>query len=491
MFSSNQEPSPESDPRSMGREKTKLLELQDSLLGKHFDRNHQDSAASTKLVDSVLAKEFNMLSVQERSKTYEELHGVNDCVEETPVFLHNSLRQLDEALMRIEDKPAYETAVLQNKAYVTNPTFRLMFLRADGFHPEKAATRMVAFFEGKLQYFGESLLTKRIQFSDLHDDIQACVKAGHMQLLPSRDRSDRPVFTYLNSCKDQSYKTPGNRLRASIYFWLTLAEDEENQKRGLVVIAIHMGSIDLRRANPTLAREHPRIMSWLPIRVCALHCCTDDSLTACFFRVALVGAPADIRARHRFHIGTYTELMYSLLSYGIPVDLLPLSESGAIKKTTLNRWIARCIARDLQLSYGGVFSGVDLPTRNDVLMGKGKPIQLHPGNVNLRLLVEDYIDEYQDANLSLDKMSIVYKVISMIHARHGRFLQKDHDGWWRESANEDALDKIRKTFQRTNKKETLLGDGRVQAQSHVRDNYVSMLLQQGKRPRCNAGSCGT
>ena len=469
-----------------------FLELQDCLLGKHLDRNREGSDDSMQLVDSVLADEFNKLSVHERSLTYEEVHGVNDCVEETPILIQTSLRQIDEALLKITEKPAYEIAEQENKMYVTDPKFRLMFLRADGFNPEKAATRLVGFLEGKLRYFGESLLTKRIQFSDLHDDVQACVKAGHMQVLPSRDQSDRPIFTYLNSCQDQSYKTPCNRLKASVYFWLSLAEDEENQKRGLVVVAMHMGFIDLRHAKPMLAREHPRMMSWLPIRVCALHCCSDNSLAACFFRVALVGAPANIRARHRFHQGTHTELMYSLLGFGrIPVHLFPLSENRTIKKTTLNRWIAKCIPRDLQLSYAKEFSGVDLPTRNDVLMGKGKPIQLHAGNDHLRVLVEDNTFEYQAAHLSLDRMNIVYKVFSMIHARHGWFLHKDDDGWWRESPEEDALEKVRKTFQRTTRKDKFQCGNRTHARQHDLGTNTSKFLQQEKRPRFDAGCCGT
>ena len=170
-----------------------LLELQDQLLGKHFDHNRQDHDSSVKLVDSFLANEFSKLSVQERSKTYEELHGVNDCVEETSLDLQNSLQELEEALTRITPKRAYEMAKRQNKAYVMDPKFRLMFLRADCFHPEKAATRLLGYFGGKLQYFGESLLTKRIQFNDLDNDDQACVQAGHLQVLPSRDRSGRAI----------------------------------------------------------------------------------------------------------------------------------------------------------------------------------------------------------------------------------------------------------------------------------------------------------
>jgi hypothetical protein len=90
-------------------ESNDLVNLQESLLGMHFQQAKRDGRDSVEFVDSVLAKEFNKLSVQERSKTYEELHGVDDCVEETPLFVQNSLRQLDDELARIKEKPAYLT----------------------------------------------------------------------------------------------------------------------------------------------------------------------------------------------------------------------------------------------------------------------------------------------------------------------------------------------------------------------------------------------
>ena len=468
-------------------DQSNLLELQEQLLGKRSNRD-----TSAKLVDKVLAKEFSSLSVQERSRTYEDIHGVIDCVDETPVFLQNSLRQLDEAIARITSKRAYEIAEKQDKDFVMDDKFRLMFLRAESFHPGKAATRLVGYFEGILRFFGESRLTKRIQYNDLDRDDQTCVKAGHMQPLPARDRSGRVVFSDVDNFKDQSYVTANNKLKACIYMWLMLAEDEENQKRGLVLVVLQMGFLDLAGASLTVTREIPRLLDWLPIRVCALHFCSDDRLTGFLFRAAGVGVPEEGRARLRYHIGTRTEIMYSLLSFGLPVDLIPYSESGTIKKTNLNRWIAKYIARDKEMAKnGGTFSGIDLPSRNDVLHGKGKPFQNHPGNAHLRVLVESNIDEYQAAYESVDKMNVVYKVFAEVKATSGRFLEKDEVGWWRESHDVDAVDKVRKIFQRTNRKGKIQRNYSAQATPDEIVDNTSMFLHQGKRPRFDAGCCGT
>ena len=484
----------------MSSTQSNLLELQDQLLTKHFDTNRQEEVgASAKVVDSLLAKEFSNLSVQERSKTYEELHGVDECVEETPVFVEKALQELDEEISKIRRKSAYELAEQQNKEFVTNPQFRIKFLRASSFHPGRAAARLVGYFEGILKYFGECLLTKRIEYSDLDRDDQACVRAGHLQVLPSRDQSGRVVLSDVDTFQGKSsYVTPINRLKAYIYIWLMLAEDEENQKRGVVAIVMQMGTLHLWAGSRTLVQELPRINSWVPLRSCALHFCTDDPFLAGLFRVAVLGVAAESRARHRFHYGTYTEIMYSLLGFGIPIDLIPYTQSGSIKKTNLNRWIAKHMARDMDalasFNNGGTpFSGVDVPTRHDVLLGKGKPFQRHAGNVCLRELAETYVDEYQSADpLFLNKkMEVVSKVISIVKERSGRFLVKDEDGWWRESNDEDVIEKVTKLFQRTNSKEQPLGNVRALAEpSEIGDNGSLLFLQQRKRPRFDGNCCG-
>jgi hypothetical protein len=166
-----------------------------------------------------------------------------------------------------------------------------------------------------------------------------------------------------------------------------------------------------------------------------------------------IGAPADSRARYCFHCGTYTEFMYSLIGYGIPKDAFPSMDGASMETTNLNRWIAKYIARDKELAKnGGRFSGIDLPARNNVMAGAGKPIQQHSGNINLRVQVEDFLDGYVAASQLQDQVDVVYRAYLMIQSRSGRFLQKDDDGWWPEIPRLDAIDKVRLTFHRTRRK---------------------------------------
>jgi len=294
-------------PRQKSRDSGDLLQLQqETILGTHFQSEYGAGGEgySSEYIDSLLAKEFTSLSVQERTKTYEEIHGVSDYVDETPAFVEQCLWQLDMELSNITEKTAYYIAEQQNKAYVTDSKFRLMFLRAACFHPQRAATRLVAFFEGKLRFFGLEPLTRQLQWSDLDQDDKTCFRAGHLQVLPTRDRSGRPVFTDIEAFQDHSFRTPRNRLKVCIFLWLMMAEDEENQKRGVVSISILMGSMALATIDPELVREFPRLDTWLPLRSAAMHQCTDHPVTGFILRTATMGLTKETRIRQKFHLGT-------------------------------------------------------------------------------------------------------------------------------------------------------------------------------------------
>jgi len=466
-----------------------LQRHQETILGTHFSRDKEGSGNGNdydvEYVDSLLAKEFTNLTVQERSKTYEELHGVSDCIEETPTLVETCLSQLDEELSRVTEKSAYNMAEQQNRAYVTDSKFRLMFLRATNFDPKKAAIRLVAFFEGKLRFFGQETLTRQIRFNDLDRDDQAC----HMQILPCRDRSGRPIITDVNTLRDRSYKIPTNRLRAYIYLWLMVAEEEENQKRGVVVIAIQMGAIELSKLGPELLREFPRLDKWLPIRSSAIHLCTDHPITSFLWRTAVIGASSETRVRHRLHVGTYTEIMYALLGYGIPVDVIPIGESGVIKKTNLNRWISKHISKEKAMIDTELFAGIDLPSQNDVLTGKGKPIQQHPGNVYLRNLVEYFMEDFKD-----DKLKTSERVCTMIKENAGRFLNQSDDGWWWDVTETGGVDKVMTTFltlrTKQNKESCRVGGGGASTSPIMTtsDSETTVFLHQGKKPRYESSS---
>jgi hypothetical protein len=79
-----------------------------------------------------------------------------------------------------------------------------------------------------------------------------------MQILPARDRGGRTVYCDMNMFNDRAFKRPLNRLKAFvIYILLSLAEDEENQKRGVLGVIMQLGRVNPSDVDPEASKEKP------------------------------------------------------------------------------------------------------------------------------------------------------------------------------------------------------------------------------------------
>ena len=157
-------------------------------------------------VDAILTEELNQMTFQEREKIYDELHGVDNVLQETEQLVATALKEMDLALQRIPNKFIYEKARRINAHYVEDPSFRLMFLRSDYFNPEQAARRLLKFLENKVKFFGDETLARPIYLSDLNNDDIEFLKSGIVQLVPARDRSGRVILSDFNM--DPSFEQP-------------------------------------------------------------------------------------------------------------------------------------------------------------------------------------------------------------------------------------------------------------------------------------------
>ena len=69
-----------------------------------------------------------------------------------------------------------------------------MFLRRHEFEVDKAAARMVTYFENKNLLFGEEKLVKKLTVDDLLPDDMAELKSGFFQQLSEKDMQGRPII---------------------------------------------------------------------------------------------------------------------------------------------------------------------------------------------------------------------------------------------------------------------------------------------------------
>ena len=182
-----------------------------------FDDENDREPTNMEETYALLAKEMNKLSMQSREEVLHDIHGVSDIPKEEPEFVADRLAQLDGALNHIltsrtsnERKSAYQEARGVNPGYVDNEKFRLMFLRSEMFDPNKAARKMLVFFECKRELFPEKL-AQDIRIDDLNADDKRSLESGFFQLLPARDPAGRAILCGIPMLR--TAKVPENYVR--------------------------------------------------------------------------------------------------------------------------------------------------------------------------------------------------------------------------------------------------------------------------------------
>jgi hypothetical protein len=145
-------------------------------------------------MDTILALEVHNLSLQERNRVYEEVHGVAEPLKEDPEFVAQRLSEFDWHLAAIQNKPAYDFALQQSPQYIIDRNFRLGFLRSTEFDAHKAAQKFVNHFDFKMELFGREKLGQNITLADLDEKDLMYLRKGAIQILPSTDRIGRPIF---------------------------------------------------------------------------------------------------------------------------------------------------------------------------------------------------------------------------------------------------------------------------------------------------------
>lgn len=266
-----------------------------------------------------------------------------------------------------------------------------------------------------------------------------------------------------------------SQCRIYTYFFLAATDDVETQRKG-VVIVIWPGPADVRFSFPN-SKEHvegSRIFDTVPMRVCSLHFCFRDTPLFFSFKAILVLILGDQKTRLRLLVGEDMELRYELMGYGVPIDLIPITDSGTVKTKNLKDWIKVRKA----IEQGNIDpKPIECPETYDVVFGYGKAFTMHPGNVLYRGLLEQYCEEHKQAKTLQAKKAITWSIVEEIENKGGRFLLWDKRGWWAPFKNRND---IRSKVAVTLKDHTR----RVMARSNLTDNTSSTLKferQDGKK----------
>jgi hypothetical protein len=133
--------------------------------------------------------------------------------------------------------------------------------------------------------------------------------------------------------------------------------------------------------------------------------------------------------------GESVEVEYNLKGYGIPTELIPLTDTGNIKTLYLKQWIKlRKVLDDINENgdyISTLNSIIECPGSKDVVFRPGTSVLCHPGNVRFRNLLES-ITCPSIVRIKLTQADMAEKLIWDIEVSGGRFLKWDNNGYWTE-----------------------------------------------------------
>ncbi|VEU43984.1 unnamed protein product [Pseudo-nitzschia multistriata] len=349
---------------------------------------------SNKEAGEILSKELLALTLRDRNEITEEIHGVSSmAVEETPELLIRSLSMLEEELQVMpESKKKYYTKALSlPDSYVQKDRFKLRFLRTCLFRPKEAAERIIKHLTNIAECFGEQCLQRPVCLDDFTKSEQRTMKKGGLQLLPYRDRAGRRILISFPT-DHISGLTPDVRVKISLYLTSIVTtnghvEDLETQRKGIVVIMWF--DPEFKMGGGMTGSAVKRLKHQAPVRASAFHICAPKTLKFRFGRFLVTKSA--VLPRIRLHLGSPMELLYTLNSFGIPSQNLPITNGGQIKTTYIIQWFK---TRKI-IESGNAESKivVESPHSSDVVFKRGGGAVHNAGNSKFRSIIQKKYEE--------------------------------------------------------------------------------------------------
>jgi hypothetical protein len=189
--------------------------------------------------------------------------------------------------------------------------------------------------------------------------------------------------------------------------------------------------------------------------------------------------------------GEAIERQYSIKSFGVPIELIPLTDTGNIKTTYLKQWVKLRkiieVAEMTEAANDNSVSIIECPGSNDVVFRSGTSMSCHPGNVRFRYMVESK-HEIPSLVSQTTQAELAEQLIKEIKFLGGRFLKWDNRGYWTELKDSFQIHTKVALSIRDFKYKTKAQKNRQTNQSYT---YLFQCQDGNKRKRAHDGSQDT
>jgi hypothetical protein len=294
---------------------------------------------SIERVDEQVTKRARKDAAPSNTVLYE--YDDSDVLVENPSIRQQGLLEMEAAINLLPDKE--KSVLLEARReipdIVEHETPCIRFLRVERYNAWAAAKRMALYWKERKNVFGERAFLPLNQTGEgaLSREDVAFLNSGFFALLGVDDQG-RSVICHDSSRRTKHCREP--RLRLLFYFWTMLSENEVSQVKGYQTIVV-MGEPTL---DSTVSAAERLVAEAMPTRVDTVHVCNVPSIsrkkpfmdTMVSHLFQLIG---NLKKRSHVHVAdSKEELAKRLLSYDIPIEIIPKCLGGKWGYEEFSKW---------------------------------------------------------------------------------------------------------------------------------------------------------
>ena len=286
-------------------------------------------------------------SINERaSMTEEEMQQIeSECLgrrisilEETPELIEKASLNMTRHLAAIEDKPAYDKALLLVPHLVEQESPSIRFLRCERFCTEKAARRLVKYWEMRTILFGSKAYLPMRLDGALQDDIETMKVIPEAYFVTGKDDHGRIVLVANKNRLDFSRHDRMSVNRCAWYHFHIHLEDIEVQKRGMVAVGLFRINSPKQFDRIQTKLFIASVRDALPLQMVCLHICHAPTFFNVVYPMMKFLMGKEMRLRVKTHYGSEEKILQKLEDFGIQRNVI-LKCMGGRYEIQIEEWL--------------------------------------------------------------------------------------------------------------------------------------------------------
>lgn len=256
---------------------------------------------------------------------YGQVHPI-----ESPELIAAKRKELQDALGEIPDadKQGYLQALDKEYPDLVDGSLPLKCLRCEQFNADAAAKRLTKYWDKRVEIFGTDRAFLPLTLDGALRGDEKALQAGFARLLPGiREPGGRSII-YADPSRYAPKKERLTTVRALWYTMHAALEDEETQKKGVVIIADPRAASLAQTDTKMDQLNVESIRGCIPVRVAAMHLCHMPAFFSLIFPVIKVFLGERLRKRIKLHNGSVAHVLERLTDFGLMPSMLPQQLGG-------------------------------------------------------------------------------------------------------------------------------------------------------------------